>query len=48
LIARKIDVAEATVKAHVKAILHKIRVLNRTQAAMWAINHGTTISVSDK
>ena len=47
LIARKIDVAEATVKAHVKAILHKIRVLNRTQAAMWAINHGSTISASD-
>jgi two-component system nitrate/nitrite response regulator NarL len=44
LIARKIDVAEATVKAHIKAILHKIRVLNRTQAAMWAINHGSIIS----
>jgi DNA-binding NarL/FixJ family response regulator len=47
LIARKIDVAEATVKAHVKAILHKIRVLNRTQAAMWAINHGSTIFGGD-
>jgi DNA-binding NarL/FixJ family response regulator len=47
LIARKIDVAEATVKAHIKAILHKIRVLNRTQAAMWAINHGSIISPID-
>lgn len=47
LIARKIDVAEATVKAHVKAILRKIRVLNRTQAAMWAINHGSIISAID-
>ncbi len=41
LIARKIDVTEATVKVHVKAILRKVRVENRTQAAMWAINHGS-------
>jgi DNA-binding NarL/FixJ family response regulator len=40
-IARKIDVAEATVKVHVKAILRKIRVQNRTQAAIWAINHSS-------
>ena len=40
-IARKIDIAEATVKVHVKAILRKIRVQNRTQAAIWAMNHGT-------
>jgi two-component system nitrate/nitrite response regulator NarL len=33
-IARKIDIAEATVKVHVKAILRKIRVQNRTQAAI--------------
>lgn len=39
VIARQIDVAEATVKVHVKAILRKIRVQNRTQAAIWAINH---------
>ena len=39
-IARKIDIAEATVKVHVKAILRKIRVQNRTQAAIWAMNHG--------
>jgi DNA-binding NarL/FixJ family response regulator len=38
-IARKINIAEATVKAHVKAILRKIRVRNRTQAAVWAMNH---------
>jgi DNA-binding CsgD family transcriptional regulator len=47
LIALKIDVAEATVKVHVKAILRKIQVLNRTQAAMWAINHGSIISAID-
>ena len=39
-IARKIDIADATVKVHVKAILRKIRVQNRTQAAIWAMNHG--------
>ena len=39
-IARKIDIAEATVKVHIKAILRKIRVHNRTQAAIWAMNHG--------
>ena len=42
-IARKIDIAEATVKVHVKAILRKIRVQNRTQAAIWAINNGRFI-----
>ncbi|AZO48405.1 MAG: response regulator transcription factor [Mesorhizobium sp.] len=39
-IAREIRIAEATVKVHVKAILRKIRVRNRTQAAVWAMNHG--------
>jgi two-component system, NarL family, nitrate/nitrite response regulator NarL len=41
-IARKIDIAEATVKVHVKAILRKIRVKNRTQAAMWAASNDWT------
>ena len=35
-IARKFGIAEATVKVHLKAILRKIRVSNRTQAAVWA------------
>ena len=39
-IARKINVTEATVKVHVKAILRKIRVQNRTQAAVWGMNNG--------
>jgi two-component system, NarL family, nitrate/nitrite response regulator NarL len=39
VIARKLDVAEATVKVHIKAILRKIGATNRTQAAMWATNH---------
>ena len=42
-IARKINIAEATVKVHVKAILRKIRVQNRTQAAIWGMNHGSLV-----
>ena len=42
-IARKIDIAEATVKVHVKAILRKIRVQNRTQAAIWGMNNGSQV-----
>jgi DNA-binding NarL/FixJ family response regulator len=40
-IARKIDIAEGTVKVHIKAILRKIRVQNRTQAAIWGMNNGS-------
>ncbi len=40
VIARNLDIAEATVKVHVKAILRKVRVKNRTQAAVWAMNKG--------
>jgi two-component system, NarL family, nitrate/nitrite response regulator NarL len=36
VIAHKLEITEATVKVHVKAIMRKIGVSNRTQAAMWA------------
>jgi two-component system nitrate/nitrite response regulator NarL len=39
MIARMHSVTEATVKVHMKAILRKIRVANRTQAAIWAIRN---------
>jgi two-component system nitrate/nitrite response regulator NarL len=39
VIARKLEVTEATVKVHVKAILRKVGASNRTQAAMWAAGH---------
>ena len=39
IIARQLVITEATVKAHLKAILRKLRLHNRTQAAMWASNH---------
>jgi two-component system nitrate/nitrite response regulator NarL len=38
VIAYQLKIAEATVKVHVKAILRKIQVKNRTQAAVWALN----------
>jgi DNA-binding NarL/FixJ family response regulator len=41
IIARKIKISEATVKVHVKTILRKIGVSNRTQAAIWAMNKYT-------
>lgn len=40
VIAYRLDISEATVKVHVKAILRKLGVQNRTQAAIWAVNHG--------
>ncbi len=39
VIAHHLDIAEATVKVHVKAILRKIHAQNRTQAAIWALHH---------
>lgn len=40
MIARMYSVTEATVKVHMKSILRKIRVANRTQAAIWALKNG--------
>jgi two-component system, NarL family, nitrate/nitrite response regulator NarL len=48
LIARKLDVTEATIKVHVKAILRKIGATNRTQAAMWASQRLPRAGVSDR
>src|SRR5918993_5278519 len=39
VIARKLDIAEATIKVHIKSILRKVQVKNRTQAALWATAH---------
>jgi two-component system nitrate/nitrite response regulator NarL len=40
LIAIKLGITEATVKVHLKTLLRKIDVNNRTQAAIWAMNNG--------
>ncbi|WP_217430861.1 response regulator transcription factor [Sphingomonas bacterium] len=37
IISRQLSISEATVKVHVKAILRKTGVQNRTQAAIWAM-----------
>jgi two-component system nitrate/nitrite response regulator NarL len=44
LIARVCRISEATVKVHLKAILRKTKAHNRTQAAIWAIQHGFRVS----
>ncbi len=36
VIARRLVITEATVKVHIKSCLRKLRLQNRTQAAMWA------------
>jgi two-component system, NarL family, nitrate/nitrite response regulator NarL len=38
MISRRLNIAEPTVKVHVKSILRKLQLSNRTQAAIWAIN----------
>jgi two-component system nitrate/nitrite response regulator NarL len=42
VIARKLNLSEATVKVHVKTILKKIGAGNRTQAALWAARYVST------
>jgi len=38
-IARNLVITESTVNVHMKAILRKLRLQNRTQAAIWARNN---------
>lgn len=44
VIAGHLDISEATVKVHVKAILRKLGAQNRTQAAIWAVNNGVELN----
>ncbi|MFA7585438.1 MAG: response regulator transcription factor [Novosphingobium sp.] len=44
VIARKLEISEATVKVHVKAILRKLGLHNRTQAAAWTLNAGLDLA----
>jgi two-component system, NarL family, nitrate/nitrite response regulator NarL len=48
VIARHLDIAEATIKVHVKSILRKVQVKNRTQAALWATTHLSITSNRDE
>src|SRR3546814_115811 len=42
MIANRLNIAEATVKVHMKTLLRKINAVNRTQAAIWALDNGIT------
>ncbi len=44
VIARRLGITEATVKVHLKAVLRKLNLRNRTQAAIWAISNGLSES----
>ncbi len=48
LIARRFQIAESTVKIHVKGILRKINVRNRTQAAIWALSQTSSFAGAAK
>lgn len=39
LIGRELDIAEGTVKVHVKHILRKLKMRSRVEAAVWAVEH---------
>ena len=39
LIGRELDIAEGTVKVHVKHILRKLELRSRVEAAVWAVEH---------
>src|SRR5262249_52170765 len=41
VIAKSLVITDSTVKVHMKAILRKLRLQNRTQAALWARNKST-------
>jgi DNA-binding NarL/FixJ family response regulator len=43
LIARRLEISEKTVKAHLTRVFQRIGVSDRTQAALWAQRHGIGI-----
>jgi DNA-binding NarL/FixJ family response regulator len=43
LIARRLEISEKTVKAHLTKIFREIGVSDRTQAALWAGRHGLQV-----
>jgi two-component system nitrate/nitrite response regulator NarL len=47
VMARMFTLTEATVKVHMKSILRKIRVANRTQAAIWALQNEYCADVTE-
>lgn len=47
-IARKLDLAESTVKIHVQNVLKKLKLSSRVQAAVFAVEHRLMGSVADR
>ncbi|MCW1381894.1 response regulator transcription factor [Novosphingobium sp. KCTC 2891] len=47
VIAQNLGISEATVKVHVKAILRKLHLHNRTQAVAWALNSGFDLNTPE-
>lgn len=47
VIAGHLNISEATIKVHVKAILRKLGAQNRTQAAIWAVNNGIELKYTE-
>lgn len=43
LISRQMQISDATVKVHVKAVLRKLHLRNRTQVATWALRSGVSL-----
>ena len=48
VIAQQLKLSEATVKLHVKAVLRKMNVSNRTQAAVWAVKQASNTNTSSQ
>ena len=40
VIAKRLNITEATIKVHIKSVMRKIKASNRTQAAIWAVRQG--------
>jgi two-component system nitrate/nitrite response regulator NarL len=40
MISRRLSISEATVKVHLKSILRKLSLTNRTQVALWGVEVG--------
>ncbi|MGH8876693.1 MAG: response regulator [Stackebrandtia sp.] len=47
-IARELAVAEKTVKTHVSSLFRKLGVADRTQAALYAVAHGLTVTLESR
>jgi len=48
VIANRLQITEGTVKVHLKGVLKKIHAQNRTQAAIWALQHGIVADVTSE